>query len=170
MGESLTRAVTSFFTSGGLLPEVNNTLIVLIPKSQSPTSFSHFRPISLCNIIYKTISKLIVAKMRPLLHKLISPSQSAFIPDRWIVKNQVLVHELLHSFKKRKVKYGIMATKLDLQKVYDKVNWKFLEAVLSKFGFHKNFVTWIMVCVRTISSAILINGGVMNQFKPSRGL
>ena len=63
-----------------------------------------------------------------------------------------------------------MATKLDLQKVYDKVNWKFLEAVLSKFGFHKNFVTWIMVCVRTISSAILINGGVMNQFKPSRGL
>lgn len=59
------------------------------------------------------------------------------------------------------------ATKLDLQKAYDGVNGKFL---LLKFGFHRKFVAWIMDCVTTVSSSILINGGFTKQFKPSRGL
>ena len=83
--------------------------------------------------MYKIISKLIVAKLRPLLHKIISPYQSVFILGRWIVENQVVVHELLHSFKSRKVKNGFMALKLDLLKAYDRVNWKFIHGAF-KFG------------------------------------
>ena len=74
VGNAVTKAVTSFFELGSMPKEINNSLIVLIPKTQCPTSFNNFKPISLCNVIYKIISKLIVSKIRPFLHKLISPT------------------------------------------------------------------------------------------------
>ena len=63
-----------------------------------------------------------------------------------------------------------MAIKLDLQKAYDKVNWKFLEAVLLHFGFNETFTRWIIACVSSVSFEVVINGGKSEYFKPSRGL
>jgi hypothetical protein len=120
VGVTVIEAIQSFFTSGKLLKEVNNSLIVLIPKNKNHISVNNFRPISLCNTVYKAISKLLVSRLRPLLDKLISPSQFSFIPRRWIAENQLIVHELLHSFKRRKVKGGFLALKIDLQKAYDR--------------------------------------------------
>jgi hypothetical protein len=97
-------------------------------------------------------------------------SQSAFILRRWIAENQLIVHELLHSFKKRKVKGGFMALKLDLQKAYDRLNWNFLQTVLNNFGFHDTFVNWVMQCVTTVSFSVLINGGKSKHFTPTREL
>ena len=131
---------------------------------------NHFRPISLCNTVYKTIAKLLVSRLRPLLANLISPCQSTFIPDRWIAENQLIVQEILHSFKKRKVKGGFVVMKVDLPKAYDRVNWGFLKAVLEKFGFHGQFVNWIMQCVSSVSCSIMVNGGKTKSFKPSHGL
>ena len=97
--------------------------------------------------------------LKIILHKIISPCQSAFIPGRWIAENQVVVHELLHSFKVRKVKSGFMALKLDLQKAYDRFNWKFIQVVLSNLGFNHTFIKWILTCISSISFEVLVNGG-----------
>ena len=91
IGKDVTDAIISFFQLYSMPREVNKSLIVLIPKIANPTMVNHFRPISLCNVVYKIISKLLVTKLRPLLDKFISPAQSAFIPDKWIAKNQVIV-------------------------------------------------------------------------------
>ena len=99
VGSSVTEAIQSIFKSGKILKEVNNSLLVLIPKNNC-LSVNHYRPISLCNTVYKAISKIMVYKLRPLLERLVSPCQSTFVPGRWIVENQLIVHELLHSFKK----------------------------------------------------------------------
>lgn len=170
VGNDVIKAVTSFFNFGNMPKEVNNSLIILIPKISNPSSMDHYRPMSLCNVIYKIISKLLVNKIRPLLHKIISPCQSAFVPDRWIAENQVIVQEMLHSFKTRKVKTGLMAIKLDLQKAYDKVNWKFIQSVLRRFGFRDIFISWITACLSSMSFEVIVNGGKSKQFKPSRGL
>lgn len=135
LGNDVIRMVTSFFNFGSMPKEVNSSFIILIPKISNPSSMNHYRPISLCNVIYKIISKLLVNKIRPLLHKIIFPCQSTFVPNRWIVENQVIVQEILHSFKTGKVKTGLMAIKIDLQKAYNKVNWKFIQFVLRHFGF-----------------------------------
>uniref|UniRef100_A0A2N9ENM7 Reverse transcriptase domain-containing protein n=1 Tax=Fagus sylvatica TaxID=28930 RepID=A0A2N9ENM7_FAGSY len=135
-----------------------------------PTTANNYRPISLCNVVYKIIAKLLVDKLRPFLQRLISHCQSAFIPSRWIAENEVIVQELLHSFKQRKVKVGVMAVKLDLQKAYDRLNWPFLQVVLNKFGFDDRFIKWIMECVSSVSHTILVNGGKTDQIFPSRGV
>ena len=114
--------------------------------------------------------KLLVNRLMPLFGKLISPCQSTFIPMRWIAENQVIVQELMHSFKKRKVKEGLVAMKVDFQRAYDRVNWRFLKLVLEKFGFPSTFGNWITVCVSSVSTSILINGGKFDGFKPTRGL
>ena len=66
--------------------EISSSLKVLISKAQSFSTINNFRLISLCSIVYKIISKLLVSKIRLLLQKLISPNQSAFILGRWIAK------------------------------------------------------------------------------------
>ena len=91
--------------------KVNSYFIVLIPKSQNPTSFNHYKPIGLCNVVYKVISKLLVFRLMKILHKLISPTQATFILGRWIAENHIVVQEMLYGFKTRKIKFGLMADK-----------------------------------------------------------
>lgn len=170
MGIEVIHSVQNFFRFGHMLKEVNNSFIVLIPKVPNPTFVNQFRPISLCNTVYKIISKLLVARIRLVLSKLVSLCQSAFILGRWIAENQVVVQELFHSFKRQKVKGGFVAMKLDLQKTYDRVNWGFLRTVLHMFGFKSIFVNWIMECVSSVSFSILINGCKTKHFQPSWGL
>jgi hypothetical protein len=170
VGISVIKAVRDFFISGKMLKEVNYSFIVLIPKIINPSTINHYRPISLCNTIYKVISKLLIDRLRAIIPNLVSPAQSAFIPGRWIAENQLIVQEILHSFKKRKVKGGFVAVKLDLQKAYDRVHWGFLKIVLNQFGFCPKFIGWIMECISFVSFSILVNGGITKKFRPSWGL
>ena len=68
----MTDTIISFFRLSSMPREVNRSLIVLIPKITIPIMVNHFRPVSLCNVVYKIISKLLVTKLRPLLDKFIS--------------------------------------------------------------------------------------------------
>jgi hypothetical protein len=99
MHHDVTRAVHHFFEDG-IMPEgVNDTAIVLIPKKNDPESLKDFRPISLCNVIYKVVSKCMVNRLRPILQDIISPIQRAFIPGRLITDNALGAFEFLHSIQ-----------------------------------------------------------------------
>ena len=102
ISQDLIEAVTSFFTRGHILTEINHTFITLIPKSDKAFTVNQFCPISLCNTIYKIISKILAARLIPLLHKIISPWQSAFVPSIVIQDNSIIAHEVLNTMKKKK--------------------------------------------------------------------
>ena len=156
----------------GVVPSyLNETLLALIPKGQNPESLNNYRPISLCNSIYKVISKIIVARIRPHLSSLISPVQAAFIPGRRGTDNVCIAQELLHTLdNKKKGRVGYMAIKLDLEKAYDRLEWNFVHRVLEAFHFPLKLSKIIMSCITTTSISILVHGGALQPFEPSRGI
>lgn len=77
--------------------EVNLTDICLIPKIPNPEYVNQFRHISLCNVSYKMMSKIIVNRLKPIMPEIISPFQTGFIPHRLIHENIVIAQEMAHS-------------------------------------------------------------------------
>ncbi|KAL5721690.1 hypothetical protein ACHQM5_005303 [Ranunculus cassubicifolius] len=95
----LFKAIKSFMDSGHLLKEWNHTNIALIPKVTVPEAMGQFRPISLCNVSFRILSKVLANRIKPLLEKFISPNQSAFVKGRLIQDNIVLAHEIIRKLK-----------------------------------------------------------------------
>jgi len=156
---------------GAPLPEgLNDTFLTLIPKIAHPQQVSQFRPIGLCNVIYKLVTKILVQRLKRILPELISPYQSSFVPRRQISDNIVIMQELLHTMRKKRGKVGLMAIKLDLEKAYDRLNWKFIENTLHDMRLPQSLVDVIMRCITTCSMRVLWNGEPTDCFNPSRGI
>uniref|UniRef100_A0A2N9FI47 CCHC-type domain-containing protein n=1 Tax=Fagus sylvatica TaxID=28930 RepID=A0A2N9FI47_FAGSY len=171
VGEDVSLAIQDFFQSGRMLGSINFTNIVLIPKVKNPEFMSQFRRISLCNVLYKIASKVLVNRMKVILPRVISDSQSAFVPGRLISDNVIMAFEVLHYLKNLGAGANYqMAAKLDMSKAYDRVEWNFLQAILLKFGFHRRWVDLIMTYVSTTSYTVMVNGAPYGYIKPSRGL
>ena len=150
IGLEVTEAVLSCLNSGTLLKSINHTFINLIPKVSNLENVSKFRPISLCNVIYKIISKVIANRLKPFLNSIVSEAQSAFIANRLITDNILIVFESLHYMKTQSSgREGFMTLKLDMSKAYDRVEWSFLEKIMLKMGFQDSWVADYAVCIHS---------------------
>jgi hypothetical protein len=87
--------VQVFFATGVMPNEVDDTAIVMISKKKDPEELKDFRPISLCNLIYKVVPKCLANRLRPLLQDIISREHSAFVPGRLIADNIVVAFECI---------------------------------------------------------------------------
>uniref|UniRef100_A0A803QEG0 Reverse transcriptase domain-containing protein n=1 Tax=Cannabis sativa TaxID=3483 RepID=A0A803QEG0_CANSA len=159
VGDDFCEVVSDFFFTCVMHKGVNATNLVLIPKVQNPKRTNHFRPISLCNVSYKVISKIIANRIKPILPRITSLTQSAFVPGRNIQDNNVIVQEIIHSFKRKQGKGGFFAIKIDLVKAYDKIRWQFIDHVLYCFDVPPMFRNWISQCISTTSLSVCLNGG-----------
>jgi len=168
--ELVCQEVTNIFETREMPEYLNETLISLIPKCQSSESFSNYRPISLCNSIYKVVIKILVGRIRPLLDRLVSPVQFAFVPGRRGLANILITQELIHSLDNKKGRVGFVAIKVYLAKAYDRIEWSFIHKVLKTFHFPQMMIDLIMSCVSTTRISILFNRGKMDSFNPSRGI
>lgn len=168
------KEVKSILNTGKVLEYLNETLITLTPKCKSPKSLNNYQPISLCNIIYKVVTKIIVACIWTFLSKLISPFQSAFVLGRKGLDNAIIFQEIIHNMDMKKGKGGgggeVMAIKLDLEKAYDQLEWSFIKDNLKLFRLHSNLISLIMSCISSSSISIFFNRGALESFHPSRGI
>ncbi|KAH9673090.1 reverse transcriptase domain-containing protein [Citrus sinensis] len=122
--------------------EINKTLIVLIPKVEHPDSLRLYRPISLCPVIYKAITKIMANRLKGILPDLIGPMQTSFVPGRHIRENIIIAQEIIYTMRRKSGKIGQILIKVDLEKAYD----------------------------RLTSMQILWNGECTEDFVPSRGI
>jgi len=169
-GDDIWHLVHTAFNMGTINVSIAKTLIVLIPKESNPQPLKNFRPISLCNVIFKVITKVLVSHLRPFLVDLISPLQSSFNPGRGTTDNVILAQEVVHFIHHSRAKKGTIAFKIDLEKAYDRLNWDFLELTLHDFGFPSATISLIMSCVQSSNLSVLWNGAKTDHFIPSRGL
>lgn len=167
---SLVTFVNSALDTATFNVSLARAYITLIPKGSDSETIQSFRPISLLNVTYKLLSKVLVNRIRPLLEKLIGPHQSSFLPGRSTSDNIILTQEAIHSMRNSKCKKGSMILKIDLHKAFDCVSWDFLREVLSHFNFPPILINLILFCVSSCSLSVLWNGESLPPFSPGRGL
>ena len=138
------REVCSIFNTGVMPSHLNQTLITLIPKCTRADDLSLYRPISLCNTIYKIVTKIIIQRLRPFLDKLVSPLQAAFVSGRKGLDNMIIVQALIHMMSTKKGNQGYMAIKIDLEKVYNRLEWQFIQDVLTLYNLPQDTIKLIM--------------------------
>ncbi|XP_074290549.1 uncharacterized protein LOC141617264 [Silene latifolia] len=167
----VTKAILSILNSGRVLRELNRTFITLIPKKDSPEGVSDYRPISLCNVTMRIVTKCIANRLARVMGSLVSETQNAFLPGRSISDNILVAHEAINKITiHRYGRQALCAFKADMSKAYDRVRWDFLEAVLVRYGFPQSLITLMMNCFTSVSYEILMNGIPLPQFKPQCGL
>ena len=122
VGNDVVCMVLNVLNSNISMTNINKTFITLIPKMNNPTKMTDYRPISLSNVIYKLIAKVLANRLKSVLPKIISENQSAFLFERLIMDNVLIAFELMHYLdNKRDGKDCYMAIKLDLSKAYNRV-------------------------------------------------
>eukprot|EP00253_Pinus_taeda_P030007 PITA_30007 len=126
-----------------MFPGLNATFIALIPKEAELSTPDKYRPIALCNIIYKIVSKIIASRLKLLLPLIISPEKSGYVEGRQITNGIILTHEIIHSLKQSKK---------------------------PAFGFAPPWVRWVMCLLSSSFFSVLINDIPSPTFRPSRGI
>ena len=167
--QEVTTAIKRFFLTSNMTSGMNSTILTLIPKFPGATIIKDYRPISCCNTIYKVISKLLVAKIKPLLPSIILPNQSAFIKGHLLQENVLLASEIVSGDHRNK---GLkrLTLQVDIAKAFDSLSWDFVTACLSALDLHPLFIAWVKECYSTPAYSIGINGSLHGYFRGTRGI
>lgn len=146
---------------------MNKNLFFLIPKCKKPMHESEYRPISLCNVIFKIITKAIANRLEPILPDIVKENQSVFVPNRHIMDNALIAFDIFHCMKKEKTgKKRTMSLKVDIAKAYNIIEWPFLQRVLQHVGFPERMTKLIMNFVSIVSFSAKLNGFPFKNFNP----
>nr|GEZ85706.1 hypothetical protein [Tanacetum cinerariifolium] len=149
-------------------PASNSSFFTLIPKVSNPLFIKDYRPISLIGVHYKIIAKIVANRLSKVIDSIISHEQSAFISDRQILDGPLILSEVIDWYKKRKKK--MMLFKVNFEKAFDSVSWRFLDYIMEKLGFSSQRCRWIKAGLSSSRASILVNGSPTSEFSLKRGL
>lgn len=168
LGSDLTEVLNSAFISNSLSDSQKTGLISLIFKKGDRLSCKNWRPITLLNVDYKLCARAIAGRLLKVLHLVVAPDQTCGVPGRFIGENVALLRDVVSFASETDCPLAILS--LDQEKAFDRVDWDFLYATLSKMGFGDSFIRWVKLCYIDISSSVIVNGYLTRPFKPSRGV
>jgi hypothetical protein len=141
---------------------------MLLPKKEDASRIEQYMPICLLNVSFKIFTKVDTNRATVIAHKVIRPTQSAFIPGRNILEGVVILHETIHELHRKKMD-GVLF-KIDFKKAYDKVKWDFLQQALRMKGFPPVWCDWIARFVQEESVGIRVNDDIGHYFQTLKGL
>lgn len=145
VGPNLKKVMEETRQKGLVAGGLNAKFIILIVKCSSSWTFNDYRPIALCNLAYKVITKFLTNRLKKVLSKGISKEQLGFLFNRQILDGIGSTQEGSHFFKVKKSHSLVL--KLDLKKLYDQVDCAFPHLVHLKIGMNVEITNWIMGCI-----------------------
>lgn len=168
--DSLVKELAKALHSGRPLDEWMRCHIVLIPKCEDPETPKDFRPITIGNITYRLLMKILASRLQIHMTKLISINQTAFLKGRNIADNTILIKEILHSFQSPTYRYESFLLKADLAKAFDTVSWSFVLSAMEQMNIPPKIVELVKNCMSASKVTILVNGQGSGFLTPNRGL
>jgi hypothetical protein len=168
--DDIYKVVKDFYTHAYMPSEINQTFISLIPKKNNPTVPQDYMPISLCNVIYKIITKSLANRIKNHLPNYVNQAQSTFIAHRHISANIIITQEIIHSFNLKSWKEQAFTLKIDLAKAFNRLEWNFISAALQRLGLNHNFINLIRACISFPTFVVLVNDEPSGHFNSQRGL
>lgn len=153
---------------GSLSPEINKGIIKLLPKEGDKTLVKNWRPISLLNVSYKILAKILALRLAHILPKFVNSSQTGFIKGRYILENLITAWEAMDWGKCSHQNSALLL--LDFEKAYDRVEWKFIIMMLQSFGFPPYFCKAVQTLLTDACAQIEINGSISDPFPLSRSI
>ena len=155
------------FRTGKLSISQRRDIISLMPKSDSDlTEVSSWRPITLLNVDYKILTKIIAKRIESSLPKLIHSDQTGFVKGRYIGQNIRLLNDIMAYTNIEKLP-GILLF-VDFEKAFDSIEWNLISKVLEVFNFGRVIKKWFSVIYNDAEPAAMNNGFLTNYFKISR--
>lgn len=150
---------------------MNHAVVRLIPKTKVPQNMTELRPIALCNVLVRILSKVLVNRLKPCLGSVISEVQSAFVEGRLLTDNAMIAFEVNHYMRRRtQGNRGLAGLKIDISKAYDRLEWGFIKNMMIRFGFHERWIERIMTFISTVSYGFIHNGAEIGRVIPTRGV
>ena len=162
------RFVTEFHRNGRLTKGINATFIALIPKVSSPQRLNDFLPISLVGYMYKVLAKILANRLRVVIGRVVSDSQSAFVKRKQILDGILVANEAVD--KARRLKKDMLLFNVDFEKAYNSVDLSYLDMVIQRMNFPTLWRKWMSECVGTTTISVLVNGCPTEEFPMERGL
>lgn len=168
VGPLVLRTLNDGIAAGEFQAQFSQGLIVLLPKKGDQRMLANKRPISLLNVAYKIGAKAMQRRLTPILQRLISPQQTAFLLGRSIHHSLVMLGEMLHQAESSGDDFVLL--KLDVVKAFDRLDWPFLLALSEKAGFSGMLTGFVRASFANASSAILLNGISTNRIPLARSV
>jgi len=162
------RFLVEFHRNGKLTKGLNSTFITLIPKVNSPQRLNDFRPISLVGCLYKVLAKVLANRLRSVVGSVVSDSQSTFVKGKQILDSILITNEVVDEARRKHKE--LLLFKVDFEKAYDSVDFKYLDSIMAKMNFPRIWRKWIFECVGTAIASVLVNGCPTEEFPLERGL
>ena len=169
LGNYMIKSFDYAFQNGIISISQRQGVISLIPKKKNNLEFlKNWRPVSVLNVDYKILTKVIALRLEKVLAKIISSSQSGYVKGRYIGESTRLIKDVM-DFTKVKNLPGI-AVFLDYEKAFDSVEWDFLQKCLQSFNFGPQLRRWVSIFYNNITSCVLKHGCASNHFFLERGV
>ncbi|MCG8049147.1 MAG: reverse transcriptase domain-containing protein [Candidatus Thiodiazotropha endolucinida] len=169
LGDGLERLIQNIFLNKSLTESQKLSYISLLCKDTSASeNMKNWRPISLLNIDYKIITKVLATRLSKVIENVIHQDQTCSVKSRSIFDNVHLLRNIIDYVDQKDL--PCIFLNLDQEKAFDRVSHEFLFAALERFGFSENFIRWVKILYHNISSSVIVNNYISGPFNIARGV
>ena len=169
IGEDVLAALNEAYAIGELSASQKQGVITLIEKKEKDSLYvKNYRPITLLNVDYKILSKVLAKRIKEVLSGIIHTDQVGYMKDRNIGEAVRLIDDVI--FHSNTCKNNSFLLAIDFEKAFDSVSHSFLFKVLKLFGFGTSFCKWVQILYTQVSSCIMNGGHSTGYFQIQRGV